>query len=80
MLFCRSTQAEVQQVVNRNLENSQRMVVQGSRKDCIRLRGLPYEAHVENIVEFLGETARHIMFQVWPIKDCQKGALFYVTV
>ncbi|EFO25784.2 hypothetical protein LOAG_02706 [Loa loa] len=61
----RSTQAEVQQVVNRNLENDQRMIVHGSsRKDCIRLRGLPYEAHVENIVEFLGETARHIMFQV----------------
>uniref|UniRef100_A0A915PLB0 RRM domain-containing protein n=1 Tax=Setaria digitata TaxID=48799 RepID=A0A915PLB0_9BILA len=60
----RSTQAEVQQVVNRNLENGQRMTIHGSKKDCIRLRGLPYEAHVENIVEFLGETARHIMFQV----------------
>uniref|UniRef100_A0AAF5Q0N0 RRM domain-containing protein n=1 Tax=Wuchereria bancrofti TaxID=6293 RepID=A0AAF5Q0N0_WUCBA len=61
----RSTQAEVQQVINRNLENDQRMMVHGSsRKDCIRLRGLPYEAHVENIVEFLGETARHIMFQM----------------
>ncbi|KAM3721508.1 RNA-binding protein [Dirofilaria immitis] len=61
----RSTQAEVQQVVNRNLENDQRMMVHGSsKKDCIRLRGLPYEAHVENIVDFLGETARHIMFQV----------------
>ncbi|VDN83079.1 unnamed protein product, partial [Brugia pahangi] len=60
-----STQAEVQQVVNRNLESDQRMMVHGSsRKDCIRLRGLPYEAHVENIVEFLGETARHIMFQM----------------
>lgn len=55
----------MQQVVNRNLENDQRMMLHGSgRKDCIRLRGLPYEAHVENIVEFLGETARHIMFQV----------------
>ncbi|MCP9260870.1 RNA-binding protein fusilli [Dirofilaria immitis] len=49
----RSTQAEVQQVVNRNLENDQRMMVHGSsKKDCIRLRGLPYEAHVENIVDF----------------------------
>lgn len=55
----------MQQVVNRNLENDQRIMVHGiSRKDCIRLRGLPYEAHVENIVEFLGETARHIVFQV----------------
>ncbi|VDM07395.1 unnamed protein product [Wuchereria bancrofti] len=63
--FVISTQAEVQQVINRNLENDQRMMVHGSsRKDCIRLRGLPYEAHVENIVEFLGETARHIMFQM----------------
>ncbi|VDK45944.1 unnamed protein product [Anisakis simplex] len=58
----RSTQAEVQQVVNRNLENVH-VTVQGNRKDCIRLRGLPYEAHVENIVEFLGDAARHIVFQ-----------------
>ncbi|VDM44393.1 unnamed protein product [Toxocara canis] len=58
----RSTQAEVQQVVNRSLESVQ-VVVQGNRKDCIRLRGLPYEAHVENIVEFLGDAARHIVFQ-----------------
>ncbi|VDD96606.1 unnamed protein product [Enterobius vermicularis] len=58
----RSTQAEVQQVVNRSLESTQ-IPVQGNRKDCIRLRGLPYEAHVENIVEFLGEASRHIVFQ-----------------
>uniref|UniRef100_A0A0N5AWX6 RRM domain-containing protein n=1 Tax=Syphacia muris TaxID=451379 RepID=A0A0N5AWX6_9BILA len=58
----RSTQAEVQQVVNRSLESTQ-VQTQGNRKDCIRLRGLPYEAHVENIVEFLGEAARHIVFQ-----------------
>lgn len=53
-------------MVNRNLENDQRMMMVhgGGRKDCIRLRGLPYEAQVENIVEFLGETARHIVFQV----------------
>ena len=59
----RSTQAEVQQVVNRSLENAP-VAVAGNRKDCLRLRGLPYEAHVENIVDFLGDASKHIVFQV----------------
>uniref|UniRef100_A0A1I7WSB2 RRM domain-containing protein n=1 Tax=Heterorhabditis bacteriophora TaxID=37862 RepID=A0A1I7WSB2_HETBA len=33
------------------------------RRDCVRLRGLPYEARVEHVVEFLGEHARNIQFQ-----------------
>ncbi|KJH46657.1 hypothetical protein DICVIV_07265 [Dictyocaulus viviparus] len=33
------------------------------RRDCVRLRGLPYEARVEHVVEFLGEHARFIQFQ-----------------
>lgn len=36
---------------------------QGSRKDCIKLRGLPYEAQVEQILEFLGEHSKNIVFQ-----------------
>ncbi|XP_077543133.1 epithelial splicing regulatory protein fusilli isoform X1 [Haemaphysalis longicornis] len=34
-----------------------------SRKDCIRLRGLPYEAQVETILEFLGEHSQAIVYQ-----------------
>lgn len=41
----------------------QQMITAGTRKDCIRLRGLPYEAQVENILEFLGDHAKHIVFQ-----------------
>jgi len=39
------------------------VVAQGARKDCIRLRGLPYECQVQNLLEFLGEHSAHIMFQ-----------------
>lgn len=64
-IISRSTQAEVQQVVSRFASEGSQTTGQGTtRRDCIRLRGLPYEAHVENIVEFLGESARHIVFQV----------------
>eukprot|EP00095_Tigriopus_kingsejongensis_P008653 maker-scaffold537_size144400-snap-gene-0.21 protein:Tk08653 transcript:maker-scaffold537_size144400-snap-gene-0.21-mRNA-1 annotation:"rna-binding protein fusilli isoform x2" len=41
----------------------QQMVTTGTRKDCIRLRGLPYEAQVEHILEFLGEHAKNIVNQ-----------------
>ncbi|KAJ8925573.1 hypothetical protein NQ315_009413 [Exocentrus adspersus] len=41
----------------------QHIITSGTRKDCIRLRGLPYEAQVENILEFLGEYAKNIVFQ-----------------
>lgn len=37
--------------------------VTSSRKDCIRLRGLPYEAQVEQILDFLSEHAKNIVFQ-----------------
>ena len=37
--------------------------VSSSRKDCIRLRGLPYEAQVEQILDFLAEHAKNIVFQ-----------------
>lgn len=41
----------------------QQLLPTGSRKDCIRLRGLPYEAQVEQILEFLGENSKNIVFQ-----------------
>lgn len=41
----------------------QHIITSGTRKDCIRLRGLPYEAQVEHILEFLGEHAKNIVFQ-----------------
>lgn len=41
----------------------QHYITSGTRKDCIRLRGLPYEAQVEHILEFLGEHAKNIVFQ-----------------
>ena len=33
----------------------QQMITAGTKKDCIRLRGLPYEAQVEHMLEFLGK-------------------------
>lgn len=41
----------------------QPLMTSGSRKDCIRLRGLPYEAQVEQILEFLLDSAKNIVFQ-----------------
>ncbi|KAI5727194.1 hypothetical protein M8J76_015896 [Diaphorina citri] len=41
----------------------QHIITSGTRKDCIRLRGLPYEALVEHILEFLGEFASNIVYQ-----------------
>ncbi|XP_064466470.1 epithelial splicing regulatory protein 2-like isoform X2 [Ornithodoros turicata] len=41
----------------------QQILPSGSRKDCIRLRGLPYEAQVEHILDFLGEHATSIVYQ-----------------
>ena len=33
------------------------------KRDCIRLRGLPYEAGVKDVADFLGPHSRHIAFQ-----------------
>ena len=41
----------------------QQAITCGTRRDCIRLRGLPYEAQVEHILDFLGEYAKNIVFQ-----------------
>lgn len=35
-----------------------------SKRDCVRLRGLPYEAQVQQVVDFLGIYARNIVYQV----------------
>ncbi|KAH7700084.1 hypothetical protein AAVH_32800, partial [Aphelenchoides avenae] len=59
----RTTQAEVQQVFNRTARSPQGNGVAVQKKDCVRLRGLPYEAQVQQVVDFLGAYARHIVFQ-----------------
>lgn len=56
----------------------QRIITSGTRKDCIRLRGLPYEAQVEHILEFLGECAKNIVFQgVHMVYSSQVSVFFY---
>jgi len=39
------------------------LITAGKRRDCVRLRGLPYETTVNDIVTFLGDHARQIMAQ-----------------
>lgn len=39
------------------------LIVGGVRRDCVRLRGLPYEAQVQHVLDFLGEYARHVLLQ-----------------
>lgn len=41
----------------------QQMITSGTQKDCVRIRGLPYEATVSEILAFLGEYSRHIVYQ-----------------
>ena len=43
--------------------NVQALITAGRSRDCIRLRGLPYEAQVEHILEFLGDHAKNIIYQ-----------------
>uniref|UniRef100_A0A8B9K7Y4 Epithelial splicing regulatory protein 2 n=1 Tax=Astyanax mexicanus TaxID=7994 RepID=A0A8B9K7Y4_ASTMX len=47
----RSTAAEVQQVLNRYMSTP----LISTTRDCVRLRGLPYTAGIEDILEFMGE-------------------------
>ncbi|XP_064129947.1 epithelial splicing regulatory protein 2 isoform X1 [Loxodonta africana] len=68
----RSTAAEVQQVLNRYASSSLLPtltapllpipfpLVAGTGRDCVRLRGLPYTATIEDILSFLGEAAADI--------------------
>jgi len=39
------------------------VITTGKRRDCIRLRGLPYEASINDIVTFLGDCSRQIVTQ-----------------
>merc|ERR1719362_84216 len=41
----------------------QQLITAGTRRDCIRPRGLPYEAQVEHILEFLEDHAKNIVYQ-----------------
>ncbi|KAI1706208.1 RNA-binding protein sym-2 [Ditylenchus destructor] len=61
----RTTQAEVQQLFNRALKSPQvfSSALCAPKRDCIRLRGLPYEAQVQQVVDFLGVHSRNIVFQ-----------------
>jgi epithelial splicing regulatory protein 1/2 len=55
----------------------QQIITSGIRKDCIRLRGLPYEAQVENILDFLAEHAKRIAYRgVHMIYNAQVSVLF----
>ena len=39
------------------------LITSGKRRDCVRMRGLPYEASVNDIVTFLGDHSRQIVTQ-----------------
>ncbi|XP_068625052.1 RNA-binding protein fusilli isoform X1 [Battus philenor] len=41
----------------------QHVITSGTAKDCVRLRGLPYEAQVEHILTFLDDFAKNIVVQ-----------------
>uniref|UniRef100_A0A8D2KR51 Epithelial splicing regulatory protein 2 n=1 Tax=Varanus komodoensis TaxID=61221 RepID=A0A8D2KR51_VARKO len=71
----RSTAAEVQQVLNRYLSTPliptlptpiipvmppPYTIATGSMRDCVRLRGLPYTAGIDDILEFMGEATADI--------------------
>ncbi|XP_032139702.1 epithelial splicing regulatory protein 2 isoform X3 [Cebus imitator] len=68
----RSTAAEVQQVLNRYASGPLLptltapllpipfTLAAGTGRDCVRLRGLPYTATIEDILSFLGEAAADI--------------------
>lgn len=52
------------------------MITSGTSKDCIRLRGLPFEAKVENILQFLDDFAKNIVFQgVHMVYNAQVSAI-----
>lgn len=61
----------------------QHVITSGTRRDCVRLRGLPYEASVEHILEFLGEYAKNIVFQgvhmVYNAQVCARRVYFSNT-
>lgn len=54
-------QQQLQAHLHAHLQQAQ--VIAGTRRDCVRLRGLPFEAQVEHILQFLGELANLIKVQ-----------------
>ncbi|XP_054856266.1 epithelial splicing regulatory protein 2 isoform X2 [Eublepharis macularius] len=71
----RSTAAEVQQVLNRYMSTPlistlptpiipvippPYTIAPGSVRDCVRLRGLPYTARIDDILEFMGDATADI--------------------
>lgn len=57
----------------------QHIITSGTEKNCIRLRGLPYEAKVEHILHFLEEYAKHIVYQgVHLVYNAQVSECFVV--
>ena len=38
-------------------------IIPVTQRNCVRLRGLPFESTVADILTFLGEYARHIVYQ-----------------
>ena len=59
---------------------AQQMITAGTKKDCIRLRGLPYEAQVKHILDFLGEDlSNNIVTQgVHMVINAQVSVFFYL--
>ncbi len=53
----------IQQLPQAPIAFPQQFITSGVSRDCIRLRGLPYESSVTDILTFLGEHSRNIVFQ-----------------
>ncbi|XP_070498855.1 RNA-binding protein fusilli isoform X5 [Chironomus tepperi] len=55
--------AQIPQTITQMPMLPQHVITSGTEKNCIRLRGLPYEAKVEHILHFLEDFAKHIVYQ-----------------
>ena len=56
------------------------MITSGTIKNCIRLRGLPYEAQVEHILMFLEDFAKSIKHQgVHMVLNSQVSVMTLIT-
>lgn len=59
----------------------QHIITSGTRKDCVRLRGLPYEANVEHILEFMGDHSKNIVYQgVHMVYNAQVHIKCYIII
>lgn len=55
--------AQIPQSITQMPMLPQHVITSGTEKNCIRLRGLPYEAKVEHILTFLEDFSKHIVYQ-----------------